>query len=52
MKKKEQNSQDANVPYQCNFIILPKKEKGGGSVDDSSKKLPEDYFSPEEKFKN
>lgn len=41
MKIEEQNSSSGDVPYQCNFIILPRKEKIEESADVSGREFAE-----------
>ena len=43
-------SQEENTPYQCDFVLMPRKKKTEGQSDPSEEELSNDCFSLEKKI--
>lgn len=49
MKSKEENAGDEEMPYQCNFVLIPRREKTEKPTEYSLLKSGTNYLSIENK---
>ncbi len=50
MKNQEENLSEQNTPYQCNFVLIPRKEKVAEQSDLSGPELNGGCFSLEKRI--